>query len=489
MLFFLTSSFFSQIQWGTLRDHEIVEHSKITITPHVETGFAAGTQNTEQSIVQAIEGLSDQQIDEFLSGRAPLTLALRVDDHMMFVQLQLEQPKSIPKNKNGSLQIQTTTTASKTLVQPGACINTFVKHGPGVFSGTFSGSLHPSIQDENGKPKRDPQTILQILNDLLAATQNYQGPNQPGHVISSSQFQLHQHKKVQKQQISKPNNANLLAQIQHANMINSQMYQQNYLPFNFTLAPNLNPKVFADLQKKSKTIKKVPKKSKAKVQKSSKKAKKVVVKPVRQSARLKEKQIKREMLRKQKEKEEQERLEKERIQKQKELEEQAKQIQQQIKLHQSYQPFMNMRYPFMRFSPTMENEPVPDHPKTVFAPVFGKNLQNAQTRVEVNPKLQFKPSVGEPMAQPQQNTANTIKPQTGQVPKKLNPGNKAKKAKPAPKPAQNPFAMPMLQPIYHPYMFNPQMLQQLKNQRQNLNQLGFYPKFIKKIKPRIFHEI
>lgn len=36
------------------------------------------------------------------------------------------------------------------------------------------GSLHPSIQDSDGKPKRDPKTILQILTDLLAATQQYQ---------------------------------------------------------------------------------------------------------------------------------------------------------------------------------------------------------------------------------------------------------------------------------------------------------------------------
>merc|ERR1712062_639410 len=52
-----------------------------------------------QSVVQAIESLSDQQIDDFLSGRDPLTLALRVEDHMMFIQLQLEQ-QSKEKRKN-----------------------------------------------------------------------------------------------------------------------------------------------------------------------------------------------------------------------------------------------------------------------------------------------------------------------------------------------------------------------------------------------------
>merc|ERR1712173_42548 len=84
------------LQWGLISEYDITDGSRIVLMPNVETGFAAGLQNTEQSIVQAIEGLSDQQIGEFLSGRAPLTLALRVDDHMMFVQLQLEQ------NLNGS---------------------------------------------------------------------------------------------------------------------------------------------------------------------------------------------------------------------------------------------------------------------------------------------------------------------------------------------------------------------------------------------------
>ena len=38
----------------------------------------------------------------------------------------------------------------------------------------FTGSLHPNIQDSDGRPKRDPQTILQILTDLLSATTHYE---------------------------------------------------------------------------------------------------------------------------------------------------------------------------------------------------------------------------------------------------------------------------------------------------------------------------
>ena len=38
----------------------------------------------------------------------------------------------------------------------------------------FSGSLHPSIQDIQGNPRRDPKTILQILRDLFSATNQQQ---------------------------------------------------------------------------------------------------------------------------------------------------------------------------------------------------------------------------------------------------------------------------------------------------------------------------
>ena len=43
------------------------------------------------------------------------------------------------------------------------------------FSYIFNlGSLHPSIQDGNGRPRRDPSTIIQILRDLLSATNQQQ---------------------------------------------------------------------------------------------------------------------------------------------------------------------------------------------------------------------------------------------------------------------------------------------------------------------------
>ncbi|XP_029381308.1 midnolin isoform X2 [Echeneis naucrates] len=57
--------------------------------------------------------------------------------------------------------------------QPGAVIDSFVSHSPGVFSGTFSGTLAPQSQSIS-HPRRGIAIILQILNDLLRAASSHQ---------------------------------------------------------------------------------------------------------------------------------------------------------------------------------------------------------------------------------------------------------------------------------------------------------------------------
>ncbi|XP_011495629.1 PREDICTED: midnolin-like [Ceratosolen solmsi marchali] len=52
----------------------------------------------------------------------------------------------------------------------GAIIESMHHHGKGVYTGTFSGTLNPALQDRHGRPKRDISTIIHILNDLLCAT-------------------------------------------------------------------------------------------------------------------------------------------------------------------------------------------------------------------------------------------------------------------------------------------------------------------------------
>ncbi|XP_070601323.1 midnolin isoform X2 [Erythrolamprus reginae] len=284
----------SRLNSGKLQDLGVGEGSKLTLVPMVEAGLMSQASKPEQSVMQALESLTETQVNDFLSGRSPLTLALRVGDHMMFVQLQLaaqqnsgqlqhrhviasrgEQaggtatastpvptagptasscrtlPGSTPATSPTFARLPTApacppgpvpspaaspsptqtmplycTTANPTPVtagmfhshgtsaqtvngggsgsvmsscsevdcasrskgspsssptqasrnrKHGAVIESFVNHAPGVFSGTFSGTLHPNCQDSSGRPRRDIGTILQILNDLLSATRHYQG--------------------------------------------------------------------------------------------------------------------------------------------------------------------------------------------------------------------------------------------------------------------------------------------------------------------------
>ncbi|NWV13006.1 MIDNB protein, partial [Ptilonorhynchus violaceus] len=270
----------SRLSSGKLQDLGVVEGSKLTLVPTVEAGLMSQASRPEQSVMQALESLTETQVNDFLSGRSPLTLALRVGDHMMFVQLQLAAQQStgqlqhrhliasrgeagasasphcrtlhgaagsgfaripvVPTCQQSSAPSPapaapappmycnaphaapvtagmfrshgaSTQTVNSSVVsscseadpmfppsqvdcgsrsssspgsspapsarsrKPGAVIESFVNHAPGVFSGTFSGTLHPNCQDSSGRPRRDIGTILQILNDLLSATRHYQG--------------------------------------------------------------------------------------------------------------------------------------------------------------------------------------------------------------------------------------------------------------------------------------------------------------------------
>ncbi|XP_034513262.1 midnolin isoform X2 [Ailuropoda melanoleuca] len=242
----------TRLSSGKLQEFGVGDGSKLTLVPTVEAGLMSQASRPEQSVMQALESLTETQVSDFLSGRSPLTLALRVGDHMMFVQLQLAAqhaplqhrhvlaaaaaaaaaargdpsataPVSSPcRPVSGAARVPPMSSspapaspspvtagsfrshsASATCPEqmdcsppvsagasptstpggspasrsrkPGAVIESFVNHAPGVFSGTFSGTLHPNCQDSSGRPRRDIGTILQILNDLLSATRHYQG--------------------------------------------------------------------------------------------------------------------------------------------------------------------------------------------------------------------------------------------------------------------------------------------------------------------------
>ncbi|XP_039104044.1 midnolin isoform X3 [Hyaena hyaena] len=241
----------TRLSSGKLQEFGVGDGSKLTLVPTVEAGLMSQASRPEQSVMQALESLTETQVSDFLSGRSPLTLALRVGDHMMFVQLQLaaqhaplqhrhvlaaaaaaaaaargdpsttapvsspcrpvsstarvppmpsspapaspspvtagsfrshsasatcpEQMDCSPPARAGSPASTPGGSPASRSRKPGAVIESFVNHAPGVFSGTFSGTLHPNCQDSSGRPRRDIGTILQILNDLLSATRHYQG--------------------------------------------------------------------------------------------------------------------------------------------------------------------------------------------------------------------------------------------------------------------------------------------------------------------------
>ncbi|KAM9428857.1 midnolin-A-like isoform 2-T2 [Salvelinus alpinus] len=250
---------------GKLQDLGIVDGSKLMLVPTIEAGLLTQPSGTEQTIMQALESLTETQVSDFLSGRSPLTLALGVGDHVMFVHLQLapqnvagqqqrhliarstgmagveqvhpvkcgstrfpyphphpspahlfsntpangekaspltsyvtypshspsatlrsthspcsgpgpQSPTPAATFPEGDCSVAGTPTSKKPAAgEPGAVIESFVSHAPGVFSGTFSGTLHPAGQDRTRSSRQGINTILQILNDLLSATRHHQG--------------------------------------------------------------------------------------------------------------------------------------------------------------------------------------------------------------------------------------------------------------------------------------------------------------------------
>ncbi|XP_066901356.1 midnolin-B isoform X2 [Halyomorpha halys] len=199
-----------QLREGTVQENHLVNGSRLTLLPSVETGLLA--QRPEQSVMQALESLNDSQVNDFLSGKAPLNLTMRLGDHMMLIQLQLStvapagkkgrptkpaapSPSTSPATEDCScdprpvLDTKALAEASRNLTQTlkqlsseevsnlkrrqGAIIESMHHHGKGVYSGTFSGTLNPALQDRFGRPKRDISTIIHILNDLLCATPQY----------------------------------------------------------------------------------------------------------------------------------------------------------------------------------------------------------------------------------------------------------------------------------------------------------------------------
>lgn len=95
-------------------------------------------------------------------------------------QLTNSENKNSNNNTNGNTTVIAggstsagSSSSSGGAVGSGAVIESMRSHGKGIYSGTFSGTLNPALQDRYGRPKRDISTVIHILNDLLSATPHY----------------------------------------------------------------------------------------------------------------------------------------------------------------------------------------------------------------------------------------------------------------------------------------------------------------------------
>lgn len=95
---------------------------------------------------------------------------------------------NVQSNSSGSQQ----NSGASSGLGSGAVIESMRNHGRGIYSGTFSGTLNPALQDRFGRPKRDISTVIHILNDLLSATPHYsRGARisfEPAHSSRSSKY-------------------------------------------------------------------------------------------------------------------------------------------------------------------------------------------------------------------------------------------------------------------------------------------------------------
>ncbi|XP_021377242.1 midnolin-A-like isoform X2 [Mizuhopecten yessoensis] len=272
------------LKFGTLKDNSITDCSQVTLLPTLESGFSYPREDS--SVVQALESLSDSQVNDFLSGHAPLVLAMRVGDHMMFIQLQLSTsqcsgrrarptpvvvpspgqisdhqeipsptaphgshtlsqnisqfsnfPATAPQQhttKPGESEVLSSRTSPvgpffSSSPQPsptpppsptpanGAVIESMHHLGGGVYSGKFSGTLDPTLQDQGGRPRRDISTIIHILNDLLGASPQYRQGLTAQHPQTSSSHLHSQCKGNHRQDLrsnEKPDDSKLREKVQ-----------------------------------------------------------------------------------------------------------------------------------------------------------------------------------------------------------------------------------------------------------------------------------
>ncbi|XP_059052382.1 midnolin homolog [Achroia grisella] len=147
-----------QLRDGTLEENGLLDGSRVILLPSVETGLLS--QRPENSVMQALESLNDTQVNDFLSGKSPLNLTMRLGDHMMLIQLQLS---TLNSSSSGSRSLRTSTpTKSSTSSIRTKCDN---RESP-------SPQSTPQKPTENNKSNEDTDKSKQELHNHILQKQD-----------------------------------------------------------------------------------------------------------------------------------------------------------------------------------------------------------------------------------------------------------------------------------------------------------------------------
>ncbi|XP_009467429.1 PREDICTED: midnolin [Nipponia nippon] len=142
---------------GKLQDLGVVEGSKLTLVPTVEAGLMSQASRPEQSVMQALESLTETQSPAPSPAPAapappmycnaphpaPVTAGM-FRSHGASTQTVnssvVSSCSEVDCGTRGSSSPGSSPAPTARSRKPGAVIESFVNHAPGVFSGTFSGT-------------------------------------------------------------------------------------------------------------------------------------------------------------------------------------------------------------------------------------------------------------------------------------------------------------------------------------------------------------
>lgn len=120
--------------------------------------------------MQALESLNDNQVNDFLSGKSPLNLSMRLGDHMMLIQLQLSTLNSSSSQNGGSSRSRTkaksnSPVASTSLSTTAATTTTTTPPGAAA-STTTTTTSSSSIPSTSKNHRNDSDLIFKRQNSF-----------------------------------------------------------------------------------------------------------------------------------------------------------------------------------------------------------------------------------------------------------------------------------------------------------------------------------